>query len=59
VSHTVPDVPSAGAFLKKHPDLTVAGVTQSTQTNMGGGLPVTGWYELLRELEIQHVLGRL
>ena len=22
-------------------------------------LPVTGWYELLRELEIQHALGRL
>lgn len=59
VSHTVPHVPSAGAFLKKHPDLTVEDVTQSMLTNMGAGLPVTGWYELLRELEIQHALGRL
>ena len=59
VSHTVPHVPSAGAFLKMNPNLTVVSVTQSMQTNMGGGLPVTGWYELLRELEIQHALGRL
>ena len=59
VSHTVPHVPSAGAFLKMNPDLTVEDVTQSMQSNMGAGLPVTGWYELLRELEIQHVLGRL
>lgn len=59
VSRTVPNVSSAGAFLKKHPDLTVQSVTQSMQSNTGAGLPVTGWYELLRELEIQHVLGRI
>lgn len=59
VSHTVPHVPSAGAYLKMYPDATVVGVTHSMQTNMGGGLPITGWYELVRELEIQHALGRL
>ena len=59
VSHAVPHVPSAGAFLKMYPDATVDSILYSMLTNMGGGLPVTGWYELIRELEIQHVLGRL
>lgn len=60
VSHTAPHVyPSAGAYLKKEHDATVEGVTESMQLNMGAGLPVAGWYELVRELEIQHALGRL
>lgn len=60
VSHTAPHVyPSAGAYLKKEHDATVESVTESMQLNMGAGLPVTGWYELVRELEIQHALGRL
>lgn len=49
----------AGAYLKMYPDATVESILYSMLTNMGGGLPVTGWYELLRELEIQHALGRL
>lgn len=60
VSHAVPYAyPTAGAYLKKEHDATVEGVTQSLQLNMGAGLPVAGWYELVRELEIQHALGRL
>lgn len=60
VSHAAPHVyPSAGAYLKKEHEATVEGVTESMQFNMGAGLPVAGWYELVRELEIQHVLGRL
>lgn len=60
VSHTAPHAyPSAGAYLKKEHDATVEGVTESMQLNMGAGLPIAGWYELVRELEIQHVLGRL
>lgn len=60
VSHALPHIyPTAGAYLKKEHDATVEGVTYSMQFNMGGGLPVTGWYELVRELEIQHALGRL
>ena len=60
VSHTAPHVyPSAGAYLKKEHDATVESVTESMQLNMGAGLPVAGWYELVRELEIQHALGRL
>lgn len=51
--------PSAGAYLKKERDATVEGVTESMQLNMGAGLPVTGWYELVRDLEIQYALGRL
>lgn len=51
--------PSAGAYLKKEHDVTVEGVAQSMQLNMGDGLPVAGWQELVRELEIQHALGRL
>jgi ribA/ribD-fused uncharacterized protein len=59
-SHAAPHkYPTPGAFLKKEPDLTVKTVTQSMDANAGGGLPVAGWYELVRELEIQHVLGRL
>ena len=60
VSHAAPHVyPSAGAYLKIVHDATVEGVTESMQFNMGAGLPVAGWYELVRELEIQHALGRL
>ena len=60
VSHAVPHVyPSAGAYLKEEHDATVEGVTESMRLNMGAGLPAAGWYELVRELEIQHALGRL
>jgi ribA/ribD-fused uncharacterized protein len=60
VSHAVPHAyPTTGAYLKKEHDATVEGVTQSLQLNMGAGLPVAGWYELVRELEISHTLGRL
>lgn len=60
VSHAAPHIyPSAGAYLKKEHDATVEAVTESMQFNMGAGLPVAGWYEFVRELEIQHVLGRL
>ncbi len=60
VSHAVPHkYPTAGAYLKKEHDATVEGITQSMQLNMGNGLPVTGWYELVRELQIQQALGRL
>ncbi|MBP3883500.1 MAG: NADAR family protein [Olsenella sp.] len=60
VSHAAPHVyPSAGAYLKRGHDATVEGVTESMQFNMGAGLPVAGWYELVRELEILHALGRL
>lgn len=60
VSHAAPHVyPSAGAYLKKEHDATVEAVTESMQFNMGAGLPVAGWYEFVRELEIQHALGRL
>ena len=58
--HAVPhEYPTPGSFLKKEHDATVDGVTESMQLNMGAGLPVAGWYELVRELEIQHALGRL
>ena len=60
VSHAAPHVyPSAGAYLKKEHDATVEGVTESMQFNMGGGLPVAGWFELVRELQVQQALGRL
>ena len=60
VSHAAPQkYPTPGAFLKKNPDATVEGITHDTQTNMGAGLPAAGWQELVRELEIQHALGRL
>lgn len=60
VSHAVPhQYPTVGAYLKKEQDATVEGIAQFMQLNMGGGLPVTGWYELVRELEIQQALGRL
>jgi len=59
-SHAAPNVyPSAGAYLKKEHDATIDGITESIQLNMGAGLPVAGWFELVRELEIQHALGRL
>jgi len=51
--------PSAGAFLRAQHDATVEAVAQSMRPNAGDGLPVAGWYELVRELEIQHALGRL
>jgi hypothetical protein len=68
VSHAAPHVyPSAGAYLKKERDATVEAVTHSMQpaanaaiaATSASGLPVAGWYELVRELEIQHALGRL
>lgn len=60
VSHALSHkYPTPGSFLKKEHDLTVEAVTQSMEANAGGGLPIVGWYELVRELEIQHVLGRL
>lgn len=60
VSHALPaKYPSAGAFLKKEHDATIEGVTKSMQLNVGAGLPVAGWYELVRELQIQQALGRL
>lgn len=60
VSHAALHVyPSAGTYLKKERDATVEGITQSMQLNMGAGLPIAGWYELVRELEIQHALERL
>lgn len=59
-SHGLPSkYPTPGSFLKKEHDLTVEAVTQSMDAGAGGGLPVPGWYELVRELEIQHALGRV
>jgi hypothetical protein len=57
--------------LKKERDANVEAVTHSMQPDTANaanaanaakgtnGLPVAGWYELVRELEIQHALGRL
>lgn len=60
VSHALPHkYPTPGAFLKKKHDLTVEAVTQTMEAGTGTSLPVAGWYELVRELEIQHALGRL
>ena len=46
-------------YLKKEYDVTVEGVAQSMQLNMGDGLPSAGWQDLVRELEIQHAVGRV
>ena len=60
VSHALPaKYPSVGAYLKKKHDATVESVTKSMQLNVGAGLPAAGWYELVRELQIQQALGRL
>ena len=59
-SYAAPNVyPTAGAFLKKKHDMTVEDIMVLMVHKQGGGLPVTGWYELVRELSIQQALGRL
>jgi hypothetical protein len=58
VSHAASQTyPSAGTCLKKEHDATVGDVMHSMQLGGGGGLPVAGWQELVRDLEIQHALG--
>lgn len=60
VSHTAPNVyPTAGVFLKKNHNVTVKDIMGLMDHKQGAGLPVTGWYELVRELSIQQALGRL
>ena len=59
-SHAAPKAyPTPGAFLKKEHDATVEGVTKALEAGKGGKLPITGWYEHVRELCIQQALGRL
>lgn len=59
-SHAQPSkYPTPGSFLRKEHGLTVEAATQAMDAGAGAGLPSAGWYELVRDLEIQHALGRL
>ncbi len=48
-----------GACSLAEHSLTVEAVAQAMEAGTGSSLPVAGWHELVRELEIQHALGRL
>ena len=37
----------------------IGAIDESMRTNMGSGLPITGWKELLDELALQVRLGRV
>ena len=60
VSHAAPETyPSADAFLQHEEGTAIKYLAQIMQARLDDGLSVTGWFELVRALEIQHVLGRL
>ncbi len=40
-------------------DASIGGIDESMRLNMGGGLPIAGWRELLDELALQVRLGRV
>ena len=40
-------------------DASIGGIDESMHLNMGGGLPIAGWRELLDELALQVRLGRV
>lgn len=60
VSHALPNkYPTPGSFLKKEHSVTVKDITQLIDSGKSNGLPITCWYELVRELCFQQALGKL
>ena len=51
--------PDARAALRWVGDGTLRDIDEAMNTNMGGGLPMAGWRELLDDLRFQAALGRL
>ena len=54
-----PKITNAEAFLRFVDSSTVAGINEAMRDNMGGGLTIAGWDELVCQLAFLHATGRL
>jgi hypothetical protein len=50
---------NAEAFLRSVGGSTVAGIDNMMRGNMGGGLTIIGWNELVCQLAFLHAIGRI